>query len=184
MQTFLHANKVFLLGLLGAIGTVLEQYMGEATVNYRVIAFAVVIAGLSYAANNLRGQYISILGVLGTSLATVATGLSNGNTVQWPQLILSTLVAVIAVVAPAAKPLSYESNPTIVAAKTVPGAKVVLLILFATLAGHNGYSQVRSTFFGHIPKPARSIYANPFEKATTAFPDSTFSGFRPTATAA
>jgi hypothetical protein len=104
MKNFLTTNKVLLLGLLGAIGTILEQYVNETSPNYIVIAFAVGIGILSYLGNNLKGEVASIVGLLGTSLTTIATSVESGNKVGWPQVIGSLVIAIIAIIAPAPQP--------------------------------------------------------------------------------
>jgi hypothetical protein len=111
------ANKVFILGLVGAVGMVLEQYMNEANPDYKVIGFAAAIAAISYLAKSLRGQWVSVLGVLGTSLSTVATAVESGNKVSWFQIIVSTILAIVSAVSPAGKSLSYETSPVVTEAK-------------------------------------------------------------------
>lgn len=97
IESFFNGNKVFFLGLFGAIGVALQQFLGSSPIDWKVLGFAAVVAGLSYAAKNLTGTVSSLLGILGTSVATIAT-IAQGGSVSWPQLILSTLVAVITVV--------------------------------------------------------------------------------------
>jgi hypothetical protein len=115
--TFFNANKVFILGLLGAIGVTLDQYVNQTTPDYKVIGFAVVSAILSYFAKNLRGQWASIAGLLGMEFTTYMTAVESGNKVSWFQLVGSFVVSIIAVVAPPAKPLSYEKSDVIQTAK-------------------------------------------------------------------
>lgn len=122
MQTFLNNNKVLLLGILGAIGIVLQQYVGVTTPDYKVICFGVAIAIISYLANNLRGQWVTILGILGSALSTIATAIQSGNKISWFQLIITIMLAIIAAVAPSGKSVSYENTPTITAAKAQAAA--------------------------------------------------------------
>lgn len=95
IESFFSGNKVFFLGLLGAIGVALQQFLTSA-IDWKVVAFAAVVAGLSYAAKNLTGTVASLLGILGSAVLTISTVASGGH-VSWPQLILSTLVAAITV---------------------------------------------------------------------------------------
>lgn len=96
IETFFSANKVFFLGLLGAIGMTLQQILSTTT-NWGVIGFAVVIAGLSYAAKTLTGKLASLIGVLGSSIVTIST-IATGGHVDIQQLVISTLAAVALVV--------------------------------------------------------------------------------------
>lgn len=98
ISTFFAAHKVFILGGLSAVGIALQQFLGTPAVDYKVVGFALVIAILSYAAKNLTGVAASILGVVGSAIATIST-VATGGTVSWNQLAISTIVAFIGVVA-------------------------------------------------------------------------------------
>jgi uncharacterized membrane protein len=119
MQTFFLKNKVFLIGLAGAITVVLQQFVGQLTVDWKVVGYAVGMAVLSYISNQWRGQGVTILGIFGT-LAGTFYAISSTGTFTWGQFIVSSMFAMLAAVAPPPKPLSYEQNATIVAAKTEP----------------------------------------------------------------
>ena len=119
MQTFFLKNKVFLIGLAGAVTVVLQQFLGQPTVDYKVIGYAVGMAVLSYVANQWRGQAATVLGVLGT-LAGTFVAIQQTGTFTWNQFIISAVAALLAAVASPPKPLTYEQNATIVAAKTEP----------------------------------------------------------------
>lgn len=97
IELFLTGNKVFILGLLGAIGTAIAAFIGQ-TINYEVLGLAALIGGLSYAAKTLTGKIASIVGLLGSSVATIYTALINHGSVSWQQLILTLFVGVITVV--------------------------------------------------------------------------------------
>ena len=119
MQTFFLKNKVFLIGLAGAITIVLQQYLGQAIVDYKVIGLAVGMAVLSYVANQWRGQGVTILGILGI-LAGTFVAIQQTGTFTWNQFILSSMFALLAAVAPPPKPASYEKNAFVVQAKEEP----------------------------------------------------------------
>lgn len=107
IEAFFAGNKVFVLGSLSAIGVALQQFLGSATVDYKVIGFAALIAVLSYLAKSLTGAVASIIGVIGSAVLTISQVASGGH-VSWGQLILSTVVALIGVVTGAAT----SSKPT------------------------------------------------------------------------
>ena len=109
IESFFSGNKVFFLGVLGAIGIAIQQFLGGASVDWKVVGFAAVVAGLSYAAKNLTGTLASLLGILGTTIATISTVASGGH-VSWGQLVLSTLVAVITVVTGGAQTTKVDTT--------------------------------------------------------------------------
>lgn len=115
-QTFIERNKVFLLGLAASIAVALQQFLGTTEINWRVIGYAAGMAGLSFLANQWRGQGVTILGILGT-LAGTFVAIHNTGTFTWNQFILSSVAAILAAVAPPAKQVEYEKSPTIVEAK-------------------------------------------------------------------
>lgn len=115
-QTFFQRNKVLLLGLLGSIGLALSAFVGQQAIEVKPLAYAVLTAALSYLANNLRGQWVSVAGIFGTLLSTYIT-MEQTGTISWQQLILQGIVAFIAVVAPPAKSRGYEHTDEIVMAK-------------------------------------------------------------------
>lgn len=108
MKTFFQKNKVFLLGLASALAVVLQEAMSAASVNWSVVGFAALMAGLSYVAKSWRGAGITITGIIGT-LADVFVTNYNGGKVDVPHLIVLALLAIFAAVAPPAKPASYEA---------------------------------------------------------------------------
>jgi hypothetical protein len=124
MQTFISKNKVFFIGLAAAIAVVLQQFVGQVIVDYKVIGYAVGMATLSYVANQWRGQGITILGVLGT-LSGTFYAISSTGTFTWGQFIVSSMLALLFAVAPPPKPATYEQNTAIVAAKKEPPLKGV-----------------------------------------------------------
>jgi len=112
MSTFFNKYKVFILGFLAAAALAANELLGTGERNTRVLVFAALIAGLSFLAYNLRGQWASIAGLVGTTLATYLT-----HNVSIAQLVLSLVIALLAIVAPPAKSRGYEHTPTIEGAK-------------------------------------------------------------------
>lgn len=107
LRGFFLTNKVFILGLLGAMAVALQQFIANATIDWLAVGYAVGIAGLSYIANQWRGQGLTITGIIGT-LAYVFVENYQGGKLDWAKLILMGIIAVLGAVAPPAKPLSYE----------------------------------------------------------------------------
>lgn len=124
-KAFFVKYKVFLTGLAGAIALSLNQLLssGNNSSDLRVYLYAAVMAILSYIATQWRGQGMSILGVIGT-LSGVFVNMQNSGTFTWTQFCLYGIVALLAIVSPAPKPLSYEHSPAIVDAKTIPSPTV------------------------------------------------------------
>lgn len=115
-NTFWDKNKVLLLGLLPAIAVVLQQFVGQPEVDFKVVGFAALIAALSYFAKEWRGQGLSILGIVGTLSGAFVTIQQTGN-FTWSQFALSALVAVISTAVPDPKSRGYENTEVIKEAK-------------------------------------------------------------------
>lgn len=116
MNNFFNKNKVLLLGLLGAAAVAIQGFIGQAQIEWKAVGFAVLMAVLSYIANEWRGQGVTIIGILGT-LAYTFVQLQQTGTFTWNQFILMGIAAILAAVAPPPKPLTYEENPMITRAK-------------------------------------------------------------------
>lgn len=97
IEAFLEGNKVFFLGLLGAIGTAISGFIGES-INFEILGLSALIAALSYAARTLTGKVASLIGVLGSSAITIYTAVSNHGIVDWKQLVLTAIVGTLTVV--------------------------------------------------------------------------------------
>lgn len=116
-RTFFEENKVVILGLTMAVALALNELVIKGEKSTKALVFAGFLAGLSFLANNLRGQWASIAGIFGTALTTYITMESTG-TISWPQIILQAVIAYLAVVAPPAKSRGYEHTNTIEQAKS------------------------------------------------------------------
>jgi hypothetical protein len=117
-QNFWQQYQVLLTGLIGAIAVTLQQFLGTATtpVDWKVIGFAVFLAVASWAANNLRGKGVSVIGIIGVAGYAISSVAVNGK-IDLNQLILAFLIGLGAMIAPPAKSAAYEQSATIVAAK-------------------------------------------------------------------
>lgn len=116
MKQFLDKYKVLLTGLAAAILVALQQFVGEAEVSWKALAIAVLLAAVGFIGNYLRGQYISMAGLIGVAVMTI-TEIAQGGKVNWPQVAISAAVALLTMVSPPPKPREYEHDPTIVNAK-------------------------------------------------------------------
>lgn len=116
MSDFLLKNKVFLLGLAAAITVVLQQFLGQPEVDWKVVGYAAFMAVLSYIANAWRGQGVTIAGIIGTLAGTFVAIQQTGN-FTWNQFIISSIAAILAAVAPPPKLLEYEESEPIKEAK-------------------------------------------------------------------
>jgi hypothetical protein len=100
ISSFFNVHKVFILGAASALGVALQQFTSEASPDYKVVAFAGLLAVISYLAKNLTGVAASILSIVGAAVVTISST-ATGAKVSWSQLILTTIVAIIGVLAPA-----------------------------------------------------------------------------------
>lgn len=121
-MNFFQKNWVFISGLISAAVVAIQQYLGNGTPDLKVVGFAVVMAILSYLANQWRGKGVTVVGIIGVLAATFST-IQFGQKVEWTQLILQAVVAVGMAVAPPPKPQGYEQTNTIESAK-LEGAKI------------------------------------------------------------
>jgi hypothetical protein len=119
IAAWIAANKVILFGILSAGILAVQQLASQYPKDYKVLGLAAFIAVLSFLANNLRGQWASILGSLLPSLGIVLTNIEAVPPVpiSWWQFAGAAALAIGGVLAPPAKSLSYEESPAIVQAK-------------------------------------------------------------------
>ncbi len=116
MKQWIEKNKVLLIGFLMAVAMPLYELFKDGSVSLKIAAFTFFTAGLAWAANNLRGQWASIAGILGVSLATFITMQSTG-TISWGQLVLQFVINILAVLSGPAKFIGYEKSDLIAQAK-------------------------------------------------------------------
>jgi hypothetical protein len=118
ITTWLSKNKVLLFGLASAIAINLQQYFstGNAT-NWPTIFLSSGIVVTAFLAKNLRGQWITILGSVGSFLTVLLNSVDTNTPIVWRTAILTLVVSILAAVAPAGKSLSYEQSAPVEAAK-------------------------------------------------------------------
>lgn len=117
LKDFLSKNKVLLAGLAAAIAMALQQFVGVQVTDYWVIAYAIFTAGVAYLANNLRGQWVTIMSLITTAGAAIWKAHTNGGHVDVFQLILLAVLTLLGVAAPPPKSREYEHSSPIVEAK-------------------------------------------------------------------
>lgn len=115
-QNWFYQNKVVILGLLTAVLLAVQEAMKAGESSTKVFVFAGILAAISFLANNLRGQVATIIGIVGTAVSTYVTMDQTGS-VSWSQIVLQTMLALLAVFAPPAKSKGYEHTNTIQSAK-------------------------------------------------------------------
>lgn len=118
MKVFWLKNKVFVLGLLGAIALAIQPFASntQEDVKWKVVGFAILIAALSYFAKEWRGQGLSIVGILGNVSAVFVTVANTGN-FSWNQFILQLILAILTAAGADPKSRGYENTPIIKEAK-------------------------------------------------------------------
>ncbi len=116
MEQFWSKNKVFITGLIAAIIAVLTPFIERNEINWKVTGYAVAMAALAYIANQWRGQYVTITGVIGTLAAATYAAMSTG-VFTWSQFMLYLVVAIGTAVAPPPKSRGYEKSAVIEKAK-------------------------------------------------------------------
>jgi hypothetical protein len=116
-QNWFYQNKVVIVGLLTAVLLAVQEAMKAGESSTKVFVFAGILAAISFLANNLRGQVATIIGIVGTAISTYVTMDQTGS-VSWSQIVLQTMLALLAVFAPPAKSKGYEYTQTIQQAKS------------------------------------------------------------------
>lgn len=121
MEKFWEKYKVFILGLIGSVTLALQAVLSDNPneVDYKIYAYAALMAALSYIATQWRGKAGTLAGVIGT-LAGVFVTLNQGGTFTWNQFIIYAIIAVGMSFSPPPKPSTYEQDTTIVKAKEIP----------------------------------------------------------------
>lgn len=115
--SFFNANKVFILGLLSAIAVVLQQFLGTSAIDWLAVGYAVGIAILSFIANQWRGQGMTILGIIGTLAYVFSQNIAIGVPLNWGNILMLSLTAILSALAPPPKNTSYEKSTVIEQAK-------------------------------------------------------------------
>lgn len=109
MKQFLDRNKVLLTAIVSALVITLQEFMGQPAISWKAIGIACILAVAGVVGNYLRGQYISMAGIIGIATMTL-NDLLTGNVVDWNEVALSAAVALLTLVAPPPKPREYEHN--------------------------------------------------------------------------
>ena len=118
ITTWLSKNKVFLFGIASALAMNLQQYFTTNNViNWPVILLSGGVVITSFLAKNLRGQWITILGSVGSFFTVLLNSIDTNTPIVWRTAILALVVSIIAAVSPAGKSLSYEQSGPVEAAK-------------------------------------------------------------------
>jgi hypothetical protein len=116
---WLSANKVLIFGIISAGILAVQQLASTYPNDYKVLGLAAFYAILGFLAKDLRGQFASIISSLIPSVLIV---LNNSEHVppiptNWLEIGGAAVIAILGVIAPPAKSLSYETSPAISGAK-------------------------------------------------------------------
>lgn len=117
METWFNKHKVLIIGLLMAIALPINDLITTGETSKKVIIISAATAALAFLSRNIRGQWATIIGLIGTTLATYLTMVQTGQQISWSQIVLQFVIAVLAAIAPPAKSRGYENTPLIATAK-------------------------------------------------------------------
>lgn len=117
-QTFWDKHKVLILGALGAALLIVQQFMdnGVEKVDWKSLGFAAFIAIVGYIGRELRGQGMTITGIIGT-VAYVFHNEWGTDTFTWDKFILAAILAIGTTALPDFKSRGYENTEVIKQAK-------------------------------------------------------------------
>ena len=116
MKAFLMKHKVVILGMLAAVALAISEMVKGGEASVKVLVFSGLIAAASWIARNLRGQFATITGLIGNSLAAYLTMQETGS-VSYAQLVLQLIISVLAALSAPAKSSGYEKTEVIKDAK-------------------------------------------------------------------
>lgn len=161
MSTFsnlLNANKVLLLGLLAAVGTVVQQFVQSGPINYAVMGWTVVVAAIAFLANNLHGQVATILSSLLPTVDVIYESTKNNASISWGHMALLAGVAIVGAITGPAKAVATKASI------------IILLVMI-------GFTAQSQSIFKPLSKPKS---ANPYGRALTVQSngDSIYTGIR------
>jgi len=122
IKTFWQKYQVLITGAFMSVIVAFQQFVNRATVDWKVVGFAGLIALGAWAGNNLRGKGVSVAGLIGAAGYAVSTTFINGK-MDLNQLLLSFVIAAGSLVAPPPKSEAYEQSAIIQRAKAE--AKVI-----------------------------------------------------------
>lgn len=122
---FWQKNKVFIGGVIVAMALAAQEIVTKGgDFSNKVVLYAAFLAGLSWAAKNLRGQAATLSGVLVTAFSTFMTMQEQGN-IKWSQILIQAgIAAALAFFSSPPKSLEYENSTPIVKAKKEAAAAV------------------------------------------------------------
>lgn len=84
----------FIIGLLSALLIALQQFIGQPTVDWKVMGLAALIGVLGFVGNFLKGKGISILGAIGTAVYTFVQVWQTGH-FTWSEFALTAAIAIL-----------------------------------------------------------------------------------------
>lgn len=90
-------------GIAGAVALVLQQFLGQPTVDIKVILLAVLMAILGYLGTTLKGKGLTVGGIIGV-VSYAAYTVYNSGQFSWGQFALTAIIAILALIAPSAVP--------------------------------------------------------------------------------
>ncbi len=115
IKYWLNAHKVLLIGLITAIAMPVYDLIQNGETSTKVIVLAAATALISWLGRNMRGQWVTIVGILGS---TVVTKLGEeGEVLNWKAVALQVIIQMLALATPAPKSRGYEETDIIMEAK-------------------------------------------------------------------
>lgn len=116
LKKILSKYKVLLTAIVASLTLTLQQFVGVPEVSWKAIGLAALLGVVGVVGNFLRGQYVSMAGIIGIASMAISE-VAQGHVINWQQLMISLAVAFLALVSPPPKLRSYENDPTIKSAK-------------------------------------------------------------------
>ena len=113
MKIWFNNYKVLILGFISAIAMPLYELQTTGQTSPKILLLAASTAAITWISRNLRGQWFTIAGLVGSSLITALTD----GVINWRAVVLQILIQIIGVALPPAKSVGYERTAIIMETK-------------------------------------------------------------------
>lgn len=116
VQSWFNIHKVLIFGFLTAIALPVYDLISKHETDTMTVILAVATAAIAFIGRNMRGKWVTIIGIVGSTIITKFTE-THGVGIDWRALVLQILIQAIALATPAPKSIGYEHTDIIQEAK-------------------------------------------------------------------
>jgi hypothetical protein len=110
MKEFIIKNRVLVSGIISALLLALQQFIGIEKIDYKVVAYAGLMAVISVLANTWKLKGLTIAGIIGT-LAKVFYDVQTGGEFSWEKFGILACIALLSATSEALKGVPNDELP-------------------------------------------------------------------------